>query len=173
MAAHVCGACRAGCMSPVINRCLCSFTPRLRTGGDGPSTSATTDFVRFRSTPPHGRRPKRLLADLGRTMFRSTPPHGRRLSSYNATILLRQKRLLCEHARLCAARRVRQRLQFRSFNNVKELAVVRKVACFPTCWGFAHSNDGSAPRQKINVPLRSDGGLAPTCSTLRCQFEPR
>ena len=77
------------------------FNPRLRTGGDfalaeidvdpwpvsihasareatSDASSPEPDKCRFQSTPPHGRRPSRLLRSPKKRRFQSTPPHGRR-----------------------------------------------------------------------------------------------
>ena len=60
------------------SKCIHSFNPRLRTGGDYfPCVDADCPIL-FQSTPPHGRRHIHSVIHSAAKKFQSPPPHGRR-----------------------------------------------------------------------------------------------
>ena len=54
-----------------------SFNPRLREGGDSLQRNGS-NFLKFQSTPPRGRRRTTARIVIAGYMFQSTPPRGRR-----------------------------------------------------------------------------------------------
>mgnify|MGYP000363274925 CR=1 FL=1 len=62
-----------------VERAVVSIHASAREATIRPSSPAP-HFLWFQSTPPHGRRPVRILAADLPGLFQSTPPHGRRLA---------------------------------------------------------------------------------------------
>jgi hypothetical protein len=56
---------------------------------------------------------------------------------------------------------------------INALHNVRNGQGIPVRLGFALARGGQRRAQMIRGPFRSVAGLAPTCSTRRCQFDPR
>lgn len=160
------GALRTG-LRDRVDRCSGMRIREELTSGD----RSKLLFSWFRSTPPRGGGLQNAARAMNLRPFQSTPPrggdgiHAKRLQQQRKVEALRA--FTQKHPQLAD----RNCHAGKFLHDFKELALVRTTWVFCARLWFAPFRRNRC--QTISVPPRSVAGLAPMCSTFRCQLAPR